>query len=101
MRNLAIIFSLAIVSICSCGSPTTTPDGKPSGETIYKQYCVTCHGGNGRLGLNGAKDLSASALTLEERVEVITNGRKLMASFSQLLQEDEIKAVAEFTMTFK
>ena len=63
--------------------------------------CQTCHGGNGKLGLNGAKDLTVSALTLEERVGIISNGRKLMASFKELLQENEIKAVAEFTMTLK
>lgn len=71
------------------------------GAATFRQYCVTCHGADGTLGLNGAKDLTVSALSLEERVNIITNGKKLMTPFNTLLSPQEIQAVAEYTQTLK
>ncbi len=78
-------------------------DGKlqPDGMAVFRQRCVTCHGADGTLGLNGAKDLTQSALTLEERVNIITNGKKLMTPFGTVLTPEEIQAVAEYTLTLK
>jgi mono/diheme cytochrome c family protein len=75
---------------------SSTPSA-PDGQAIFRQYCVTCHGADGKLGLNGARDLSASTLTLEERINVITYGRKVMTPFNEVLTPEEIKAVAEYT----
>jgi mono/diheme cytochrome c family protein len=71
-----------------------------SGVAIYQRYCVNCHGANGKLGLSGAKDLTQSELTLDSRIQIITNGKNLMTPFKALLNEGEIKAVAEYSMTF-
>lgn len=71
----------------------------PDGMAIFRQYCVTCHGADGKLALNGAKDLTISILTLEERINIITNGKKLMTPFNEILTPEEIKAVAEYTQT--
>lgn len=73
----------------------------PDGMAVFRQKCVTCHGSDGALGLNGAKDLGQSILTLEERVNIITNGKKLMTPFGTILSPEEILAVAEYTQTFK
>ena len=73
----------------------------PDGMAVFRQKCVTCHGADGTLGLNGAKDFTQSTLTLEERVNIITNGKKLMTPFGTVLSPEEIQAVAEYTMTFK
>lgn len=73
----------------------------PDGMAVFRQKCVTCHGADGALGLNGAKNLSQSVLTLEERINIITNGKKLMTPFGTILSPEEIKAVAEYTQTFK
>ena len=62
---------------------------------------MLCHGDDGKLGLNNSKDLTVSKLTIEERVDIVTNGRNTMVGFSSLLDEDEIKAVAEYTFTLK
>jgi mono/diheme cytochrome c family protein len=77
-----------------------TPD-KPDGEKIYKQYCVTCHGIGGDMGVSGAANLATSKLTEAERIKVITTGRNNMASFKALLDKDKIKAVAAYTMKLK
>jgi cytochrome c6 len=73
----------------------------PDGMAIFRQKCVTCHGADGTLGLNGAKDLSQSILPLEERINRITHGKNLMTPFATILSPEEIKAVADYTLTLK
>ena len=74
---------------------------KIDGGKIYKTYCVTCHGIYGDMGGSGAFDLSKTQLTVDERIQVITKGRKLMTPFEGLLNEEKIKAVAEYVATLK
>ncbi len=77
-----------------------TAGSGPVGSAVFRNNCVTCHGADGKLGLNGAKDLSASSLPLDGRIQIITNGKNLMTPFKALLSEAEIKAVAEYSITF-
>jgi mono/diheme cytochrome c family protein len=112
MKKLLIFALLAtLVHACSQSSSENGADKNASeptaaapaadGEKIYKTYCVTCHGLYGDMGASGAFNLQTSALPLEERINVITNGRKVMTPFKELLSEEKIKAVAEYTMTLK
>ena len=88
--------------VLACGDNQTKKDsGPPQGAAIYKKYCVLCHGADGKLGLNGSKDITASAFTLEERMVLIQNGKNTMTPFKDILTPEEIKAVAEYTMTLK
>lgn len=73
----------------------------PDGLAIFRQKCVTCHGADGTLGLNGAKDFTKSTLSVGERVSIITNGKNLMTPFGGILRPEEIQAVAEYTVTLK
>ena len=82
----------------------STPSSKTkpiSGARVYTQLCNQCHGAKGDLELNGATDFTKSTLTLEERIDVITNGRKTMLPYKDQLSTAKIKAVAEYTMTLK
>ena len=99
---------MSILSIVACDQPKKSPpkrtkvnNSEVSGFQVFKQYCKTCHGANGALGLNGAKDLRESVLTLEERIQTITFGRGVMTPFEDILTKEEIKAVAEYTTTLK
>lgn len=74
---------------------------KPDGMAIFRRHCIVCHGADGKLGLNGAKDLSVSARTLPERLEIITHGKNLMTPFGTILSSQEIQAVAEYTLSLK
>ncbi len=74
----------------------TAAKSNRKGRLIYKQYCVICHGADGKLGVSGAKDLSASTITLEERINQITNGKGLMTPYKDILSEDQIQSVAEY-----
>ncbi len=114
MRNFQILsgfFFSAILAGGACGpaeehanqsaAAVQSAGAQPDGRAIFRQYCVICHGADGKLGLNGARDLSASILTLEERINIITNGKKLMTPFNEILSPEEIKAVAGYTQTLK
>jgi mono/diheme cytochrome c family protein len=53
------------------------------------------------MGASGAFNLQTSEITMDERVEVITNGRNVMTPFKAILSPDEIQAVAEYSLELK
>lgn len=75
--------------------------GAPDGRAVFRQNCVICHGADGRLNLNGAKDLTLSMRPLEERIQIITQGKNLMAPFGAILSPKEIASVAAYTISLK
>ena len=106
MKNSAIFLAIAAF-IVACGgassdqtaaSSSPADPNAPDGEKLYKTYCVTCHGLYGDMQGNGAIDLTKSALPLEDRVKVISEGRPgtVMVGFKALLDEAKIKALAEY-----
>ena len=80
MKKLTL-FSFIFLGIFACSSSNEKTgakgtNAKPlSGSKIYTLYCTQCHGSKGNLELNGATDFTKSTLTLEERIDVIANGR--------------------------
>ena len=83
---------------------TPAPEAAPinlEGKRTFETYCILCHGADGKLGLNGSKDLSISTLSIEEKITQITNGKNTMTPFKDILTADEIKAVAEYTISLK
>lgn len=109
LKNILLFAAVALVVI-ACGNADSGSSSaaiaaaaeQPSeGAKIYKQYCITCHGLYGDMGASGAANLQASKLTLEQRIEVITNGRNTMTGFKALMSEDKIKLVAQYTFELK
>ena len=98
MKKYLIIIALAVFAV-ACGNKGKSNETTSSvdGQKIYKANCTLCHGDDGKLGLNNSKDLTASKLTMDERITMIKNGKGAMTGFSSLLTEEEIKAVAEYT----
>ncbi len=79
-----------------------TPMSKAvDGAEVYKTNCLVCHGEDGALMLADAKDLSISTLSLEERINLITNGAGMMMPYKGILDDAAIKAVAEYSMSLK
>lgn len=70
-----------------------------SGKEIYNEKCTLCHGDNGKLGMAGAKDLSATQLPHAGIVEIITKGKNTMASYKGVLSPEQIEAVASYIET--
>ena len=116
MKKFTIIFLALGFIFYACGNekPTTSTETQqtqqapaanaPDGAKLYTDAgCVACHGAFGTPVLPTAKNLTDGAITLERRIEVITNGSKndaTMVAFSPRYSEAEIKAIAEYTMTF-
>ncbi len=102
MRSSAFI-SIFCLLVWSCGGDgsSQSTDEEISGAKIYKTHCAICHGDDGRKGFADAKILPESALTLEERIQLITNGRNTMMPYSGVLSKEEIEAVAEYTLSLK
>lgn len=96
---LFIVFFLEL----SCGTPPqrSAPAQPPpqDGIQIFRTKCVLCHGADGTLGVNGAKNLQLSTYSLEERKLIILQGKGVMTGFQDQLTPAEIHAVAEYTMT--
>ena len=95
-----VILLALFTTMMACGEKKSNPyAGASDGQAIYKKYCVVCHGVDGKLGLNGSKDITVSKLTEAERVLQITNGKNTMTPFKGILSPEEIKAVAAYSMT--
>ena len=109
MKNQLFVFLAILAIVFACGGETEKTDkaNKPNkpkpvavdGKAVYQKTCVVCHGVKGDMGASGAFNLTTSELNLDERIAVITSGRNTMAAYKDLLKEEEIAAVAEYTMT--
>ena len=89
---------MALIFACGDNQSNDAQAGA-DGEAIYKKYCTVCHGIDGKLGLNGSKDITISKLTEAERIAQITNGKNTMTPFKGILTPEEIKAVTVYSMS--
>ena len=64
------------------------------GKTLYEVKCAMCHGNDGKLGMAGAKDLSATALNNGEIASVILNGKGSMNKVE--VNEEQASAIAAY-----
>lgn len=102
MRIFSGIAFLAIIvfSVYACGGSSSKATDIDAAK-LFKLNCQLCHGANGALGANGSKNLQISPLTMDERINVITNGKNTMTPYKDLLSKEEIKALAEYTFKLK
>lgn len=91
-----LLVALVSVALLSCGSVNSRSPEVHPGKSVYKMYCIACHGPDGKLKLNEAPDLSVSKLTLEERIKNITEGGSMMPAFAEVISEEQIQAVAVY-----
>ena len=108
--------SLLFLFACSDGKPEVNPDYVDPGphnvdgvdiRKMYIRLCVDCHGEAGDAGLMGASDLTTSTMSLEDRIDIITNGSDngKMNPFSAAkygeLDSSEIEAMAKYIETLR
>ena len=98
---LSLIFIGLILACAEKKKTSSETEGIVDGQKIYKKYCILCHGSDGKLGVNGAKDITVSKLTLDERVAQIRKGKNTMTPFEGILTEEQMRAVATYSMTLK
>lgn len=98
MRKAVLALSSIALLVLACGGGDApvelgAANGIGKGEQLYRMNCVLCHGADGRLGFNGAKDLTASALTKEEMIVRVREGKGTMMPYKDVLNAKEIEAV--------
>lgn len=74
---------------------------KVDGKKLFKLNCSICHGLKGNMMVNGAKDLTKSAITLQEAVAQVYHGKGLMTPYKGILTDAEIIAVSNYTKTLE
>lgn len=71
------------------------------GADNYEKNCKMCHGTNGKEMKLGAFDITDSKLTDAQTVTVITQGRKSMPAYKDVLTTQEIIEVVAYVNTLK
>ena len=61
---------------------------------LYQRNCALCHGGDGKLGASGAKDITATTLNANGIKEIILQGRGLMNPVK--VSDDEADRIAGY-----
>jgi len=82
---------LVLILSSACGSPAPG-----DGKALFEKNCKLCHGTDGKKMMGGAPDLSISALSREENIQVILNGRGTMPPFAHALSAEDAGAVADY-----
>lgn len=102
IKSVFALFFIALLFLFSCGSGSKENKSIPlTSEGNYKKHCVACHGTDGNMGAAGAKKLPESGMSPQERENIISTGKGNMPSFKNKLGSEEIKALAEYTLTLK
>lgn len=96
-KTFVTLASVALLLLaCSSGDAPAelgAESGIGEGERIYRMNCTLCHGANGKLGFNGAKDLTKSTLTKAEMIARVREGKGTMLPYKNMLTAKEIEAV--------
>lgn len=99
---ILLVYSCSSNSIEEKGTETEDLNSKNMGKEIYSNYCISCHGTDGKLGVSGSKDLSTSTLSDTMRLEIITNGKNAMPAMKELIHsKKDILAVSEYIKSLK
>lgn len=64
------------------------------GKALYEANCVVCHGNDGKLGISGAADLSASTLDATGVKDVILHGKNMMQPVS--VSDEQAALIADY-----
>ena len=95
-----------IYAVSSAGNPVVI--SQRGGEEIFNEFCVRCHGTDGRAQNAKGKRVGATNFTSpkwkpnEARgIRVITSGKEEMPDFKGSLSAEEIKSVWYYVRKFK
>lgn len=101
LKFAGLLTCAMILYLGSCGDGRQSGQGDIDGKKLYTLYCALCHGDDGKREANGAFDITVSEMSLRERVALIRDGKNLMTPFVGILSNEEIDAVARYSMTLK
>jgi len=92
-------YKLTAVLLVVAGAAHAAPP--MPGQLIYQKNCARCHGKDGRLGLNGAHDLTKSNLNAFGRTYLVTSGMGKMPAFGKMLTPAQVQQVVAYSLTLK
>jgi cytochrome c6 len=104
MMKAQHIILLGFLLLIACGGSDPAragiaDEGGPKGQQVYRMYCELCHGADGKLGFNGAKDLTVSTTSRAEMIMQVTQGKGKMMPYKDVLTAKEIEAVVDYSRT--
>ena len=110
MRLGSILFLLVFIAVFAVKANSTDPRPAPQ---LYRRYCVSCHGSDGRAQNSKGKFSHARDFTdakwqdevTDERIfNSIMNGRSVrgnMPSFSNKMNQQEVESLVNLVRGFK
>jgi mono/diheme cytochrome c family protein len=110
MRLCSVVFLLVFIAVFAVKANSTDPRPAPQ---LYRRYCVSCHGSDGRAKTSKgkfahARDLSDAQwheeVTDERIFNSIMNGRSQrgnMPPFSNKIDQKEAEALVNFVRRFR
>lgn len=108
--GLGIVGMLAYLTACGSQAGTTESTQAPAsgaaaqnadGKLIYKNYCLTCHGGNLEGGRGPNLQQVGERLDADMIANKVLKGGGGMPAFKVSLKKEDIQAVAEWLATIK
>jgi len=69
-------------------------------SAYYKYTCNTCHGDDGKMGFQGAKNLEESQLTDDEIKHIVRNGKGMMKPVEEI-SDTELKYLVMYVKSFR
>ncbi|RSK51005.1 c-type cytochrome [Hymenobacter rigui] len=101
--SLAGIDSAQTAEIAASGATSEATPALAAGKVLYTRNCAVCHGTDGKLGLNGARDLTQSNLNETGRIYQVTHGSisKKMPAFQGKLTDEQIQQVVAYSLTLQ
>lgn len=77
-----------------------TVDAKAA-EAVYKQSCISCHGGNLEGGVGPNLQKVGAKLNAQQIQQVVMNGRRMMPGFKGQLKDQDIANLAGWLAELK
>ena len=96
-----LVVGATVFALGGCGSDST-PSGPAEttevapGQAVYAELCSSCHGSQGNGGPGGA--LNNAELSVDEVMDIAANGRGRMGAIGGGLSQEDLRAVAEWTV---
>jgi mono/diheme cytochrome c family protein len=98
MKKFLIVLAFyCVVNVEAQPAKTTFENGK----IIFQNNCIRCHGHEGNLGKQGAKNLQISKLNDSQLLAIISNGKWAMPKWKKVLTPEQLTAVTQYVKTLR
>lgn len=97
---VAVGVVVVVVLVALAGSSDDGGGGPPDAAALYRDRCAACHGARGE-GLTGPRLADGAAVArfpdVADQIELVERGARNMPPFGDVLSEQELRAVVEYT----